>query len=62
MIAADSLAKIADYLDCSVDYLLGRTDDPQCCDNSADIAKDVSPFHSLRLLPAACIRGVAVKE
>lgn len=28
-IAYDSLAKIADYLDCSVDYLLGRTDDPQ---------------------------------
>ena len=27
-IAFDSLAKIADYLDCSVDYLLGRTDDP----------------------------------
>ena len=24
-----SLAKIADYLYCSVDYLLGRTDDPQ---------------------------------
>lgn len=24
-----SLAKIADYLDCSVDYLLGRTDTPQ---------------------------------
>lgn len=23
---ADSLAKIADYLDCSVDYLLGRTE------------------------------------
>lgn len=23
------LAKIADYLDCSVDYLLGRTDNPQ---------------------------------
>ncbi len=23
-----SLAKIADHLDCSVDYLLGRTDDP----------------------------------
>lgn len=23
-----SLAKIADCLDCSVDYLLGRTDDP----------------------------------
>ena len=25
---ADNLAKIADYLHCSVDYLLGRTDDP----------------------------------
>lgn len=24
-----TLARIADYLDCSVDYLLGRTDDPQ---------------------------------
>lgn len=24
-----SLARIADYLDCSVDYLLGRTNDPQ---------------------------------
>lgn len=23
-----ALAKIADYLDCSVDYLLGRTDNP----------------------------------
>lgn len=28
-IAFDSLAKIADYLDCSVDYLLGRTDKPE---------------------------------
>ena len=26
---ANSLAKIADYLDCSVDYLLGRTDTPE---------------------------------
>lgn len=25
----ESLARIADYLDCSVDYLLGRTEDPQ---------------------------------
>ncbi len=25
---ADSLAKIADYLNCSTDYLLGRTDVP----------------------------------
>ena len=27
-IQANSLAKIADYLGCSVDYLLGRTDEP----------------------------------
>lgn len=25
---ADNLARIADYLHCSVDYLLGRTDSP----------------------------------
>lgn len=24
-----TLAKIADYLDCSIDYLLGRTDNPE---------------------------------
>ncbi len=29
IIASDSLACIADYLDCSVDYLLGRTDNPE---------------------------------
>lgn len=27
-LGSDSLAKIADYLDCSVDYLLGRTENP----------------------------------
>lgn len=26
--SAEILEKIADYLDCSVDYLLGRTDNP----------------------------------
>ena len=25
----DKLSRIADYLDCSVDYLLGRTDNPE---------------------------------
>ena len=29
MLKSDSLAKIADYLGCSVDYLLGRTDNPE---------------------------------
>ena len=28
-ISCISLARIADYLDCSVDYLLGRTDNPE---------------------------------
>lgn len=28
-ISSFSLAKIADYLECSVDYLLGRTDTPE---------------------------------
>lgn len=32
---ADNLAKIADYLSCSVDYLLGRTDNPEINTNSA---------------------------
>lgn len=27
-IKTDSMAKIADYLDCSIDYLMGRTDKP----------------------------------
>lgn len=25
----DAIAQMADYLDCSVDYLLGRTDNPE---------------------------------
>lgn len=29
MLKGDSLARIADYLDCSTDYLLGRTDNPE---------------------------------
>lgn len=29
VISSINLAKIADYLDCSVDYLLGRTDKPE---------------------------------
>lgn len=29
MLRGDSLARIADYLEVSVDYLLGRTDNPE---------------------------------
>ena len=28
-VQANTLAKIADYLDCSMDYLMGRTDKPE---------------------------------
>ena len=42
-IAHDSLALIADYLDCSVDYLLGVTDDPA----------PVTPHAPVLRLPAA---------
>lgn len=31
---SENLAKIADYLDCSVDYLLGRTDNPNVNGNN----------------------------
>ena len=34
---ANNLAKIADYLDCSVDYLLGRTDVPEVNHRSGSI-------------------------
>lgn len=34
---SENLAKIADYLDCSVDYLLGRTDIPEVNRGTAEI-------------------------
>lgn len=41
-----SLAKIADYLNCSVDYLLGRTDTPK-----GTLGDDFSP-HEKKLIAA----------
>ena len=38
--ASFSLAKIADYLDCSVDYLLGRTDSPEVTYNNHALSGD----------------------
>lgn len=38
---ADSLAKIADGLDCSVDYLLDRTDNPDSHKNTISIGGNV---------------------
>lgn len=39
---ADNLAKIADYLDCSVDYLLGRTASPSVGSVGSAFAADYS--------------------
>ncbi len=41
MLKADSLGKIADYLGCSVDYLLGRTQNPQSMSNNHINAVDI---------------------
>lgn len=51
--AFDSLARIADYLECSVDYLLGRTDIPE-------INRTNTPEQTYQLKIAA--RGGGVKE
>ena len=34
--ACDKLSRIADYLHCSVDYLLGRTDNPEVSKTKED--------------------------
>ena len=36
---SDSLAKIADYLECSVDYLMGRVDNPAANENETELLK-----------------------
>ena len=43
------LARIADYLDCSVDYLLGRTDNPEVNRSLPFLLllKSLQPFRSL---------------
>ncbi len=40
---ADNLAKIADVLDCSVDYLLGRTDNPKSHSSVLSEQTDIDP-------------------
>jgi len=36
----ENIAKIADYLECSVDYLIGRTDNPKLSNREAEIVND----------------------
>ena len=48
---ADNLARIADCLDCSVDYLLGRTDIPE-------VNRPAPQLHKLKI----AARGGGIKE
>ena len=51
---ADNLARIADYLDCSVDYLLGRTDCPEVArsgNSSIKIAAEGHSEHVIEMKP-----------
>ncbi len=48
-IAFDSLAKMADYLGCSVDYLLGRTNMPQIYSNNVIHTGDITGSHNFNL-------------
>ena len=41
----DKLAKIADYLDCSIDYLLGRTETKRIVKLPDDIAKEAESIY-----------------
>ncbi len=38
---ADNLGKVADYLGCSVDYLLGRTDTPEISSGNTTVISDI---------------------
>ncbi len=49
---ADNLARIADYLNCSVDYLLGRTDDPEINQDNISQMKVGITEHEKRLIAA----------
>ena len=57
---ADNLAKIADYLDCSVDYLLGRTDNPNVSGNY--INGDNNGIQAIKNRGSVTIRQTAEKE
>lgn len=45
--SADALAKIADYFNVSVDYLLGRTDNPQNQNSAISLPEDAMQFLNL---------------
>lgn len=51
----ETLCAIADYLDCSVDYLLGRTDNPQAHKS----VEPVQPTQRRRISPDELARRIA---
>lgn len=52
---ADTLARIADYLDCSVDYLLGRTDNPKA--HLVPAGEDADLYEQQRIASEAAAKG-----
>lgn len=58
----DNLIKIADYLDCSVDYLLGRTDNPISHKMPVNRNITVSPSTDVELQAAYGFKSSPVVE
>lgn len=49
---SDNLARIADYLDCSVDYLLGRTDIPDMVVKNENVINGVTVASPIQVIGA----------
>lgn len=54
----DTIAVIADYFDCSVDYLLGRTTDIQSHLPSSELPPELQLFSALDEIDRAEVRGL----
>lgn len=54
----DTIAVIADYLGCSVDYLLGRTDNVQSHLPSSELPPELQLFSALDEIDRAEVRGL----
>lgn len=47
--SCDKIYRIADYFDCSVDFLLGRTDTPQVSQNNVIHTGDITGNHNANI-------------
>ena len=56
-----SLKKIADYLNCSLDYLIGSSDMPNISGNIIDIYKNISSVLSFGVLVLESITGDIIR-